>query len=207
MKKLLLLAVLALPLAAQPRIVFTKTFTGSVPEFVEIVMERDGSTTYKEADDETPVRFQLKQAQADEIFSLAEKLDKFQKQLESGLKGANMGKKTFRWMDGAAKKGEAAYNYSLDTNAQALQEWFEKIIETESHFVNLELAARFDKLGVNKVILLFNASYDRGRIVAPEQFLPLLDRIEKNSSYLNMDRERASNLAKAIRNPPAPTQP
>ncbi len=68
----------------------------------------------------------------------------------------------------------------------------------------------YDKLGVNDVLLHFQLSWDRGRIVAPEQFLPLLDRVAKNESYLHIARERAAALAEAIRNPlppPAKTRP
>jgi hypothetical protein len=48
------------------------------------------------------------------------------------------------------------------------------------------------------------ATRERNRLVAPEQFLPLLDRIVKNESYLHMARERAANMAEAIRKPRPP---
>ena len=40
-------------------------------------------------------------------------------------------------------------------------------------------------------------------MVAAQQFLPLLDRIVKNESYLHIARERAGALAEAILKPPA----
>jgi hypothetical protein len=43
-------------------------------------------------------------------------------------------------------------------------------------------------------------------VVAAQQFLPLLDRIAKNDSYLHIARERASALAEAIRKPPPAPQ-
>jgi hypothetical protein len=202
MKRFFVLLFLCLPLVAQPKIVYSKSFPGSVPPFVQITLESDGKAEYMEsADDDRPVRFRLKQEQADVIFALAVKLDKFQKPLESGLKVANMGAKTFRWVEGTAAPAEAKYNYSQDVDAQALQDWFEKMSESANHFMALERTVRYDKLGVNQVLLLFNAAYDRGRILGLEQFLPLLDRVIKNDGYLNMDRERAGNLAAAIRNP------
>ena len=42
-------------------------------------------------------------------------------------------------------------------------------------------------------------SYERKRLVAPQQLLPMLDRIAKNDTYMHMDRERAAGLADAIR--------
>jgi hypothetical protein len=41
--------------------------------------------------------------------------------------------------------------------------------------------------------------------VAAQQFLPLLDRIVKNESFLHIARERAAAIAEAIRKP-APAQ-
>ncbi len=40
---------------------------------------------------------------------------------------------------------------------------------------------------------------DQKRLVAPEQFLPLLDRVVKNESFLHMARDRAADLADWIR--------
>jgi hypothetical protein len=54
---------------------------------------------------------------------------------------------------------------------------------------------------VNDVLLQMQITWDRNRLVAPEQFLPLLDRIAKNESYLHISRERAAAMAEAIRKP------
>jgi hypothetical protein len=187
-------------LSAESRIFYSKSFPGSAPPYMEITLERDGKAVYKESPtDEVPVKFQLTKEEADQIFALAEKLDRFGREIESGLKVANMGKKTFRWEEGA-KKTEVTYNYSTDLDAQALQDWFERMNETVALFLNLERAVKFDRLGVNKALLLVHAAMDRNRLVATPQFLPLLDRVARNESYLNMARERAALLAQTIRN-------
>ena len=98
------------------------------------------------------------------------------------------------------------FNYSQDVNAQALWDWFERITESEQHLVNLERTVRFDKLGVNDVLLQLQITYERKRLVAPEQFLPLLDRVVKNESYMHIARERAAGIAESIRKPAAPAQ-
>ncbi len=194
---------LSTTLCAAPRLFYTKYFKGSVPEFVAITVERDGHLTYQEAkDDDNPIHIQLDNATAQELFALAEKLDRFQRPLESGLKIANLGTKTFRFEDGA-EHHEIQFNYSEDLTAQALQDRFERITETEQHFANLDRTAHFEKLGVNDVLLQMQASWEHNRLVAPEQFLPLLDRIANNESYLHISRERAAAIAEAIRKPPA----
>jgi len=194
---------------AAPQLFYSKYFKGSIPEFTAIAVERSGQATYQEAkDDDNPIRIQMTEAETKELFDLADKLDRFQHPIESGLKVANMGTKTFRFENGT-EKHEVQFNYSLDTSAQALLDCFERIAETEQDFIALDRAAHYDKLGVNDALLALDVSLEHKRVVAAQQFLPLLDRISKNESYLHIARERASELAEAIRKPPTAekTQP
>jgi hypothetical protein len=194
---------------AEPRLFYSKFFKGSAPEYVAIILLHDGQATYQEAkDDDNPIKLQLTPADTQEIFALAEKLGRFQHPIESGLKVANMGAKTFRFEDGADQH-EVQFNYSQDTSAQVLLDWFERITETERHLIELDRTVHYDKLGVNDVLLQLQITYEHKRLVAPEQFLPLLDRIAKNESFLHIARERAAGLAESIRQPTPPqkTQP
>jgi len=200
------LLALAMPLlsqAAEPRLVFTKTFPGSVPAYVEISVEKNGGVVYKEApDDNNPIAIQLAQPDCDAMFGLADKLDRFTRPVESGLKVAFMGEKTFRYEDASADASqphEVRFNYSADLNAQALLDWFERIAETERGFIELERTVKYDKLGVQNALILIEAARDQKRLIAPQQFLPLLDRVVKNESYLHMARERAAAFADEIR--------
>ena len=199
----LLLFTAALALHAQPVITFSKYFKGSQPENQIITVSKNGETIYKEsADDDRPLKFQLTESETATIFALADKLGHFNHPLESGLKVANMGIKTFRFEDGAVKN-EVKFNYSLEPDAQALLDWFERISETEQRYIDLDRTVHFDKLGVNQSILELEVSYDHKRLIAPQQFLPLLDRVAKNESYLHMARERAASLAEMFRNTPS----
>ena len=201
---LLLSASLSSILAAAPRLFYSKYFKGSVPEYVAITVEQDGQVTYQEAkEDDNPIKIQLDRASTHEMFDLTEKLGRFQRPVESGLKIANLGLKTFRFEDGA-EHHEIQFNYSQDVNAQLVLDRFERITETEQHFANLDRTAHFEKLGVNDVLLQMEVSWDRNRLVDPQQFLPLLDRIAKNESYLHISRELAASMADAIRKPAQP---
>ena len=51
------------------------------------------------------------------------------------------------------------------------------------------------------MLLQLQITWDHKRLIAPEQFLPLLDRISKNDTFLHISRERAAALAEAIRKP------
>lgn len=181
------------------RIFFSKSFPGSVPEYFEVVLEETGKAIYRGSPaDEDPLRFDLPARDTNEIFTLAQKLQFFKKPLESKLKVANTGMKTLRYESGEVRN-EAKFNFSEDPDARALLDWFEKISETEQHLIALERAARFDRLGINKVLLLLEASWDRKHIVAPEQLLPLLDKIARQQNYLHIAQARAASLAERIR--------
>lgn len=199
MKSTLLLLILASTAFADPLLVFTKEFKGSNPPYFEVHVNKDGKCVYKEApDDEQPLDLQLSPGEAEAVFHLTESLDRFQKPLESKVKVAHMGSKTFRYENGDTRHS-VTFNYTEDAEARLLTDWFEKIAATANVYVVLERAVKFDKLGVNQALLQFETLKDKGRLVSLATFLPLLDRVAKNDSFLNMARVRAMHLGEAIR--------
>ncbi|HCC58557.1 MAG TPA: hypothetical protein DEQ47_15125 [Solibacterales bacterium] len=186
-------------LPAAERVVFTKVFPGSVPAYVSISVDAQGATEYREdADDDRPLRFAVSPREAQTVFGLAAKLNFFKDKLESGAKVARMGLKTFRYeKDGAGQ--QATFNFTDNLDARELADWFERVSETEQHRARLERAAKYDKLGVNQALLEVQSGWEQKRLVAPEQLLPLLDRVAKNETYLHMARTRAAALAGQIR--------
>ena len=199
MKFLFLLWMATALLVGADRLLFTKSFPGSQPAFVGIAIEQNGAAEYREdPKDENPVIFKLTEAEKAVMFELAGKLDHFAKPLESGLKIANMGKKTFRW-EGEGPPREQSFNFSEAPDARLLLEWFENIAQSERNFIELEHAVRFDKLGVNMAVLHLETTRDQKRLVAVEQFLPLLDKISGNENIMHMARSRAAALAEGFR--------
>ena len=195
---LLMIAGLAIG-ADVPKVSYSKLFPGSDPAYMAITVDRTGAATYREdAKDDEPEVFTVETGVVEAIFDLAEKLDHFKRPLESGLKVARTGDKTFRW-DNGAETGEAKFNYSIDENAKTLQDWFEHISESERALMLLRRAIRFDKLGVNDAVLRVDSAFAQKRLVGFGQFLPLLDRIAKNESFINLARERAARLADQLR--------
>ncbi len=198
---LLMLAASGLPAAAPdaPRLTYSKSFPGSTPAWVGINLDKSGAGEYREdPKDDDPLKFQLAAADTSAIFGLVDKLDHFSRPLESHLKVANMGMKSFRY-EGEGRSAEVKFNYSEDLDARALADWFDRISDTERAYIELERCVRFDKLGVQQAILQIEIIRDRKRLVAPEQFLPLLDRVVKNESFLHIARDRAAGLAESIR--------
>jgi len=202
MRKLLIAMAAFASLAAAEgtqRIIYTKSFPGSDPEYVSIAVDRSGMVAYKEmVDDDSPEMFQLEPQFTDKLFDLSAKLDHFKKTLESGLKVANMGAKTFRWEDGN-DAGQTQFNYSTDPNAQALWNWFEWVTDSERDFLELKRAVRHDKLGVNDALNKIIDLWMDSKLVATPQLLPVLDKVAGDDSFIHLAREHAADLADAIR--------
>ena len=199
--KLALWMLAAAPLFAGdlPRLFYSKSFPGSSPAYTQVMLEPDGQVDYREApDDDLPLKFKLTEAETTEVYGLAEKLDWFKHPVESGLKVAFMGTKTFRCEKGP-EKHEVQFNYSEDTSAKSLWDWFERMTESAQHRVELDRAAKYDKLGVFKAVTQLGAAIENKRVVGLEQYLPTLDRIIKNETYMHTARVRASEIAEFIR--------
>jgi hypothetical protein len=183
------------------RLVYSRSFPGSVPAFMQVILDKAGNAEYREAeDDELPVKFQLTAADTQAVFDLAGKLDYFKHPLESPLKVAFMGTKTFRYENGD-QKSETKFNFSEDASARDLQDWFERMAESAEYHIDLDRTAKYDRLGVVKSLTLLESAFERKRLVGLDQFLPTLDRIAKNESYMHTARARAAEIAEAIRNP------
>jgi hypothetical protein len=177
---------------------FSKSFPGSRPEYFEVTVNSAGKAEYREDSADDPLQFVLRSSETRQIFDLAEKLARFQKPLQVDRKVAFTGKKTLRYVTAAGEESATEFTFSADENAQSIVQWFEKIGETERHRAELERAVRFDPLGVNKALLLFQASFDSNRVVASQQFLPILTAIAKESKFMHMARARAASLVERI---------
>lgn len=204
MKWAVLLAVAGALWADDGRLIYTKTFPNSTPAFVMVTLEKNGDAEYREApDDQLPLKFKMPDADAQTMFGLAEKLDYFKHPVESPVKVAFMGSKTFRYENGATQN-EVKFNFSEDPAAQALQDWFERMSESAQHRMELERAAKYDRLGVMKALTLLESAIDRKRMVALDQFLPVLDRVSNSESYMHAARAIAAEIGEYIRNAKSP---
>jgi hypothetical protein len=194
--KLLLgwLCLLAPVWAQEGTLFFSKHFPMSKPEYLEIIVEANGEAIYKEsAEDDQPVKFKLTPVEIKALWELAEKTEWFNRKLESGLPVAKMGDKTFRYTLGG-KTTEAKFNYTQDVEATALLDWFERMSESVNLYFDLERTAKFERLGVDRALLLIEAAWDKKRLLSYEMYYPLLRRVIKNDSYLNRARDRAARL-------------
>lgn len=194
----LLAAFCAAALPAQEKIYFSREFPGSVPGYFETHVARDGSVLYKEAvNDEFPIEFQIEPETADRLFSLIAGLD-FAAVPSKRKKVAFTGNKVLRYERPGGASAQAQFVFTQDDDALELTQWFLMVAETERHFIELERVLQFDRLGINDALLNLQRSYDRERVVAPKQFLPLLEKIVEQKRILHLARSRASALIERI---------
>ena len=126
------------------RFFYSKSFPGSTPAYVQVTLEKNGEAVYKEApDDDLPLTFKLTGAETAEVYRLVEKLDYFKHPIESGLKVAFLGTKTFR-LENDAEKREVQFNYSEDPSTGLLWDWCERMAESAEHRIALERAAKYE---------------------------------------------------------------
>lgn len=185
-----------------PRLIYTRTFPGSKPEYFKIALDRAGALEYSESPtDPQPLRAHMTESDAGMLFDLAGQLGYFKTPLESGLKVANTGKKVFRYESEDGASSETTFNYSLNLTAQKLLEKMEEIASTERAYLDLDRTIHFDKLGVNDALAEIEALWLRKQLATPEQFIPLLTRIATHESFMHLARERAARLKDAFTKP------
>jgi hypothetical protein len=182
-----------------PRVVYSRTFQGSVPPYFSVTVERTGKAVYNESKDpDNAEELQLEEALTKTIFEYAEKLDHFQKPLESGLKVANMGQKMFRWENGG-QTSEAAFNYSLIEDAKALTNKMDSVAESVRLALELKREIKHDHLGVNATTMKMENAWIEHRLVGASLLVPVLEQVAESDVFIHMARERARKLAEALR--------
>lgn len=191
-----LLAAGCLLAQSAPQLIFTKSFPGSVPAFESVTVDSTGALAYNESQTDLKPLQQAKlgQGETDELFELARRLNHFQKPIESGLKVANTGKKTFRYVDESGKTSETTFNYSLDESAKTLLDRLEQIAASERAYLDLDRTIRFDHLGVNDSLAEIEAMWLNKQLAAPAQFLPLFTRVATHEAFMHLARDRAARL-------------
>lgn len=183
-------------------ITFRKVFKTSYPEFVEIKVSDAGAGTYdiRQLDEEAnPQPLELGTALAQRIFQLAAALHDFQGvDLDVHRRIANLGQKTFRYEKGG-EAHEVTFNYTLNDSASQLLDIFEGIAREETDLSDLRRTARYDRLGVNDVLIQVESDYSKKLLPEPARLLPTLDDVAGDQKIIDIARERARGLAERIR--------
>jgi hypothetical protein len=185
-------------------ITFRKIFKSSFPEFVEIRVNEAGQGTYdiRQLDEEASAQpFEISRPLVQKIFALAAQLHYFQNlDLDVHRRVANLGQKRFRYeKDGIAH--EVSFNYTINSSADQLLTIFEGLARQQEDLSDLERTMRYDRLGVDKVVLHLEADFNSKSLPDPGRLLPALDQVAADDHFLDIARQRARALAERIRNP------
>ena len=193
--------------ADSPTITFRKVFKSSYPEFVEIKVSQSGSGTYdiRQLDEAAkPEAFQVGAPLVEKIFSLTAKLHNFQGvDLEVHKRLASLGEKTLRY-DSGGESHEVTFNYTLDPSGAELTNLFENLSRQEGDLSDLTRTMKYDRLGVNDVIVQIENDYNGNLLPEPERFVTPLGQLAADTKYIDVARERARKLSDRMRAGNAP---
>jgi hypothetical protein len=181
------------------KLTYSRTFKGSSPEYIAIIVDATGSGTYEgrkldEAPAQGPRPFQLSSGTTERIFALAGQLHDFQGiQLESHKKVANLGEKTFTYQQGGALN-RVAFNYTENRTARDLADVFEAIGMVEQHVAALEFEMKYDPLNLSQELLQIQAELKDKSLTDPQMLVPTLEKIAHGSRFLHLAQSRAQEI-------------
>ncbi|MGC2333581.1 MAG: hypothetical protein WA581_19175 [Candidatus Acidiferrales bacterium] len=183
-------------------ITYRKVFKSSYPEFTEIRISRSGAATYdirQLSDASTPQAAQISGPLVSRIFDLTAKLHDFDGiDIEMHHRIANLGQKTFTYQNGA-ETHSVTFNYTLNQPASQLLAIFDDLARQQTDLADLKRTMRYDRLGVNDVLMQVEKDYDNRLFLQPDQLLPTLDQLAADAHFIDIARERARTLATRIR--------
>ena len=153
----------------------------------------------KRNEDEIKLPVKLRASAIETLRALFEKADFLNesKDFVSQRKVADMGLKTVRFGAGA-KQREVVYNYTEDRALQEITTFFENLCQQERALFEMDLALKYDRLGIPKKLDELDSSLNAKRVVAPERFAPVLEKIYADQTLMNLARKEAKKLLARI---------
>jgi hypothetical protein len=130
------------------------------------------------------------------LFQKANFLDE-SREFVSPRKVADMGLKTVR-LEAGSRHREVIYNYTEDRALQEITNFFENLSQQERSLFEIDLALKYDRLGIPKKLDELDKSLSAKRIIAPERFAPVLEKIYADQALMNLARKEAKKLLARI---------
>ena len=193
----------AAPEATPPTIVFSLTFPQATPPFFNVAIESTGRSEYKSTPglknegDPYLLEFTASEATRTRLFELARQLNFFQGHYEYDKKVAFTGTKTLTFKNGA-EEHTANYNWSQSPQIQEITTTFQNISSTIEMGRQLQDKYRFDKLGVDAILASMENEAKENRLGELQILQPILSRMAKDSSLMNISRRRAEFLLSKV---------
>jgi hypothetical protein len=189
------------PSAGNLQLIYVKILKGSIPEYEKIVVSADGSGTYEGrrlSDAPSPRSFRLSSGVTEKLFFLAHEMHNFQDvSLESHKRVADLGLKTFKYVDGN-QTYQCQFNYSTNRNAEELENLFEDLGAVERHIAALDYAMKYDHLGLPRVLSLIQIDLANKALLDPQLMTGTLEAVAHNPSYLHIAQVRAREILQQL---------
>jgi hypothetical protein len=189
-----------------PRVSFEQRWPDANPQWFQLVIQSDGSTTYRSLSNRPPgstvvdpapqpfeFTFALSPRSRQRVFALAPQLPRFQGTLDK-IKVAFTGTKTFRFEDGGGKSSAISFNYSSSSDLTGLTVLMEGISETIEQSQILQFQMRFDKLSLNETLRRMEELVANNRLSERQLLEPELKRIVNDPAIMNIARKRALHI-------------
>lgn len=184
------------------KFVWTKNSSRGSLESYGVDLNENGTGRFyfkKREQEQVELPLTLKSAAIEALVVLFVKADFLNesKEFASPRKVADMGEKTVRFQSGSQSR-EVVYNYTEDRVMQEITNFFENLCQQERSLFEIDLALKYDRLGIPKKLDELDRNLSARRIVAPERFAPLLERIYQDQSLMNLARKEAKKLLSRI---------
>jgi hypothetical protein len=187
-----------------PVVSFSLNFPQLAPPFYNIAIESSGRAEYKSTPkpqnegDPYQVKFVASEATRTRLFELARQLNFFRGNYEyTKSKVAFTGTKTLTFRNGS-EEHSTTYNWSDNPLVQEITAIFQNIEETIELGHQLEDKYRFDKLGVDAVLKNLESEAKDNRLAEIQAIQPILTRVAKDGTLMNISRRRAEFLLSKI---------
>jgi hypothetical protein len=166
--------------------------------FSSIELDQSGNGQFRFQKLESPVitvDFHLNHPKVDLLYNLflESSFLNESKNFTSPKKVADLGMKTIRFETGKQMR-EVTFNFTEDKNLREINDFFEHLDEQEKFLFDLELALKHDRLGILKRLDFLEREIKANKLVAPERFRPILEKISEDDSLINLARKEARKL-------------
>jgi len=184
------------------RFVWKKDSARGLLESYGVELSGDGTGQFhfkKRSEDEIKLPVVLRPSAIATLLALFQKADFLDESRDfvSQRKVADMGSKTVRFETGSRHR-EVVYNYTEDRGLQEITNYFENLCQQERALFEIDLALKYDRLGIPKKLDELDRSLSANRIVAPERFAPVLEKIYADQTLMNLARKEAKKLLSRI---------
>jgi hypothetical protein len=184
------------------KFVWHKTIHGGSIESYGLELGETGKGKFsfkRREEDPLELDFELKPAKVEALLSCFVRADFFNetKNFVSPRKVADMGLKTVRFESGTRKR-EVTFNYTEDRTMMEIVDFFENLCQQEKSLFEMDLALKYDRLGIPKKLDELERNLTAKRIVDPERFAPVLEKIYLDESLMNLARTEAKKILSKI---------